>query len=174
MQIWIHEYIIHGANWWFIRSPVSISCLKTTYIQDALFKGIVRPEMKMCRKCAPSQAIKIQMSLFLHQIWRNVALHHLQCYIFKFLTSQDINWWTGVEWIIVMFLSAVWTLILTAPIHCRASIAETVMQCYISPNLTRNKTHLHLGWSWGWAHFQPNFHYGATIPLTDKLSAFYT
>ncbi len=31
-------------------------------------------------------------------------------------------------WIIVMFLSAVWTLILTAPIHCRASIAEQVMQ----------------------------------------------
>ncbi len=28
--------------------------------------------------------------------------------------SQDVNWWTGVMWIIVMFLSAVWTLILTA------------------------------------------------------------
>ncbi len=45
-----------------------------------------------------------------------------------------------------MFLSAVWTLILTAPIHCRASIAETVMQCYISPNLMKKQTHLHLGW----------------------------
>ncbi len=45
--------------------------------------------------------------------------------------------WSGVDylWIIVMFLSAVWTLILTAPIHCRGSIAETVMRCYISPNL---------------------------------------
>ncbi len=30
--------------------------------------------------------------------------------------------------IIVMFLSAVWTLILTAPIHCRVSIAEQVME----------------------------------------------
>ncbi len=42
---------------------------------------------------------------------------------------QQINWWTGVMWIIVMFLSAVWILILTAPIHC------------ISPNLFwwRNK-----------------------------------
>ncbi len=38
-------------------------------------------------------------------------------------------------WIIVMFLSAVWTLILTAPIHCRGSIGEQVMQYYISPNL---------------------------------------
>ncbi len=30
-------------------------------------------------------------------------------------------------WIMVMFLSAVWTLILTAPIHCRGSIGEQVM-----------------------------------------------
>ncbi len=41
--------------------------------------------------------------------------------VFVSNTSQDVNWWTGVVWIIVMFLSA---LILTAPI-----------QCYISPNL---------------------------------------
>ncbi len=37
-------------------------------------------------------------------------------------------------WIIVMFLSDVWTLILTAPIHCRGSIGEQVMKCFISPN----------------------------------------
>ncbi len=37
--------------------------------------------------------------------------------------------WSGVDylWIIVMFLTAVWTLILTAPIHYRWSIAEQVM-----------------------------------------------
>ncbi len=37
--------------------------------------------------------------------------------------------WSGVDylWIIVMFLSVVWTLILTAPIHCRGSIGEQVM-----------------------------------------------
>ncbi len=35
-----------------------------------------------------------------------------------------VNWWTGGVWIIVMFLSA---LILTAPIHCRASVAEQEM-----------------------------------------------
>ncbi len=39
-----------------------------------------------------------------------------------------------------MFLS---TLILTAPIHYRASIAETLMECYISPNLMKKQTHLH-------------------------------
>ncbi len=48
--------------------------------------------------------------------------------------------------IIVMLLSAVWTLILTAPIHCRASIAETVMECYISTNLMKKQTHPNLGW----------------------------
>ncbi len=32
-------------------------------------------------------------------------------------------------WIIMMFLSAIWTLILTAPIHCRGSIGEQVIQC---------------------------------------------
>ncbi len=40
-------------------------------------------------------------------------------------------------WIIVMFLSAVRTLILTAPIHCRGSTGEQVMQCYIFSNLFR-------------------------------------
>ncbi len=41
--------------------------------------------------------------------------------------------WNHVNrlWIIVKFGSAVWSLILTAPIHCRGSIAEQVMQCYI-------------------------------------------
>ncbi len=37
--------------------------------------------------------------------------------------------WSHVDylWIIVMFLSAVWILILTAPIHYRESISEQVM-----------------------------------------------
>uniref|UniRef100_A0A9J7YGA6 WH1 domain-containing protein n=1 Tax=Cyprinus carpio carpio TaxID=630221 RepID=A0A9J7YGA6_CYPCA len=52
--------------------------------------------------------------------------------------------WSGVGYCDV--LSAVWTLILTAPIHCRASTDETLMQCYISPNLMKKQTHLHLGW----------------------------
>ncbi len=45
----------------------------------------------------------------------------------ELFTLQDIIWWTGVVWIIVMFLSAVWTLSLTAPIHCRGSIAEQML-----------------------------------------------
>ncbi len=48
-----------------------------------------------------------------------------------------------MDWsrLLVMFLSAVWTLILTAPIHCRGHIGEQVTECYISLNLfpMRNK-----------------------------------
>ncbi len=36
--------------------------------------------------------------------------------------------WCGLLW---YFLSAVWTLILTAPIYCRGYIGEQMMQCYI-------------------------------------------
>ncbi len=78
--------------------------------------------------------IRYEGLLFLPEetIWSNNGFVSNKHAVF---VSQDINWWTGVVWIIVMFLSAVWTLILTAPIHCRASIAEQVMQCYISPKL---------------------------------------
>ncbi len=45
----------------------------------------------------------------------------------------------GLEWcgLLVDYCDvlSVWTLILTAPIHCRASICAQVMKCYISPNL---------------------------------------
>ncbi len=56
-------------------------------------------------------------------------------------TLQAANWWTGVVWITCGLLWCFYQLILTAPIHCRASIGEQVMHCYISPNLfwRRNK-----------------------------------
>ncbi len=46
--------------------------------------------------------------------------------------------WSGVDYL--------WTLILTAPIHCNGSIGEQVMQCYISLNLMKKHAHLHLEW----------------------------
>ncbi len=42
----------------------------------------------------------------------------------QLFTSQTLA--DGVVWIIVMFLSAVWTPIL-APIHCRGSIGEQIL-----------------------------------------------
>ncbi len=43
-------------------------------------------------------------------------------------------------WIIVMFLSTVWTLILTAPIHCNA----VLMLNFSKSVLMKKQTHLHL------------------------------
>ncbi len=49
--------------------------------------------------------------------------------------------WSRVDYCDV--LSDVWTLILTAPIHCRGPTGEQVMQCYISPN-TMKKVKWHV------------------------------
>ncbi len=49
----------------------------------------------------------------------------MNLYIIILPNKMLIDWnGAAVDYFIVVFLSAVWTLILTAPIHCRASIAE--------------------------------------------------
>ncbi len=80
--------------------------------------------------------------------------------------SQDVNWWTGVMWIIVMFLSAVWTLILTAPIWdplvskwCNAKFLQIC-----SDEKTNSLTSY---MAWGWVHFKQIFILGWTAPLTN-------
>ncbi len=80
-------------------------------------------------------------------LWTHIWVKNvLMLDLFDLLSSPDVNWWTGVVWIIVMFLSAVWTLILTAPIHIHWSIAETLMLRHISTNLMKKQTHPNLGW----------------------------
>ncbi len=62
----------------------------------------------------------------------------------------------GLEylWIIVMFLSVVWTLILTAPIHSRGSIRCNATFLQICFN---EETNSPSSWmAWGWIHFQLN------------------
>ncbi len=81
------------------------------------------------------------------------------------LASQDINWWTGEMWIIVVFLSAVWTLILTAPIHCRGSIDLQVIKCKIYPNLFWWRNTFTSWMAWGWVLYQEIFIFGWTIYL---------
>ncbi len=84
--------------------------------------------------------------------------------------------WSVVDylWIIVMFLSAVWTLILTAPIHCRGSIAEQVIKCYISPNLFwwRNKLIYVLDDLRG-SRFSANWYFRWTTPLRHLYGVFF-
>ncbi len=118
-----------------------------------LFRAVL--SCKRCLICADFSPDSDQNTFSLEEaliwimdhIWvKNILMLDL----FKLLSSQDVNWWTGVVWItcglLWCFLSAVWTLILTAPIHCRASIAETLMQWHISTNLMKKQTHRNLGW----------------------------
>ncbi len=67
----------------------------------------------MNRRCSCS--LKEVLLLWTRILVKNILMLDL----FHLLSSPDVNWWSGVVWIIVIFLSAVWTLILTAPIHCR-------------------------------------------------------
>ncbi len=67
------------------------------------------------------------------------------------MSPERMNWWTGVEWITGMFLSAVWTL-LTAPIHCRAydvmlHFSKSVLLKKLIPSWTAG----------GWVHFEQMF-----------------
>ncbi len=56
-------------------------------------------------------------------------------------------------WIIVLLLSAVWTLILTALVHCKGSVGEKVIKLYNSLHLFQLK-------SWmGWGRVSFNFHF---------------
>ncbi len=83
---------------------------------------------------AISIALKPYKFLFILTI---VHFSYFHCYELQ-LVHFRMQWCIKVhvnQKLFLMFLSAVWTLILTAPIHCRGSIGEKLMQCYISPNL---------------------------------------
>ncbi len=66
---------------------------------------------------------------YAQEFWLKVKVKMSWWWIYFLQTcfSFDETLTDGLEWIIVMFLSAVWTLILTAPIHCLASIGEQAM-----------------------------------------------
>ncbi len=91
------------------------------------------------------------------------------CSFWTQLISCYLMDWSGVDylWIIVMFLSAVWTLILTAPIHCRGCIGEAsdgILHFFKSVPWT-NKLIYILGWPECEYIFQHIFIFGWSIPL---------
>ncbi len=62
---------------------------------------------------------------------KNRESHELRVWKQSPLDSDHVLILSGLDylWIIVKILSAVWTLILTAPIHCIWSIDEQVREC---------------------------------------------
>ncbi len=77
--------------------------------------------------------------------------------------------WSGVDY--VMFLSAVWTLILTAPIHYRASIGEQGRNATFLQIWWRNKLYILDGLRV--SSFQQIFIFGWTIPLNESMTSSY-
>ncbi len=103
------------------------------------FKYIFHPKMKICWKSTQTQNIqddddKCSITSLAHQ-WIQFSecaarpLHLNGCFLqntaFHFTRHYLMNW-RGVR-ITAMFLSAVWTLILTAPIQCRGSIGKQMI-----------------------------------------------
>ncbi len=129
-------------------------CLSHQNPATYLFRAVL--SCKCCLICADFSPDSDQNTFHWRKryygLWTHILVKNILMDLFQLLSSPDVNWWTGVVWIIVMFLSAVWTLILTAPIHCRASIAETLMQRHISTNLMKKQTH-------------PNLYYFSTFEL---------
>ncbi len=60
--------------------------------------------------------------------------------------SQDVHWLTGVVWIIVMFLSAVWTSGGTHSLQRIHQWASDAMLNFSKSLQMKKQTHLHLEW----------------------------
>ncbi len=137
---------------------------------------------KRCLICADFSPDSDQNTLSLQEelLWIRILVKNvLLLGLFHLLSSPDVNWWTGVLWCFYQTHSdgthslqsihwlSFWrhpftaehplTLILTAPIHCRASITETH---FSKPDLN----HLHLEY-WGNSHLQVNCSFNAVSRL---------
>ncbi len=97
-----------------------------------------------------------------YELWTHILVKNiLMLDLFQLLSSPDVNWWTGVLWCFYQ------TLILTAPIHCRASVAETLMQRHKSGEETNSSTSR---MTWGWGRFQHTAISGWTINYNRSLT----
>ncbi len=84
--------------------------------------------------------------------YKRATFHFTRCLLIDWISVDYL-------WVIVMFLSAVWTLILTAPIRCRGSIGERWNAKFLQM-CSDEETNLFTSWmSWGWVHFHFGVNY---------------
>ncbi len=155
LEGWVHTIPVHQLmscevkSCMFVRNISTIrGCLN---FKMSLLESIIHNNASYNEKVHPllSSHIKIHLHICLELLLVNVSCSayfspdsdEMTCNVMdrvKYITntqlfaSQDINRWTGVVWCGLLMdycdvLSAVWTLILTAPIHYRWSIGEQVM-----------------------------------------------
>ncbi len=97
--------------------------------KQCLFCAYFSPDSDETTFSLEKATLWIEISYFSQKIQfkvKNILMMDLFPTNTQILAPHDNNCSTGVMWI-MMFLSAVWTLILTAPIHCRGSICKQVM-----------------------------------------------
>ncbi len=110
------------------------SCIKKFFYESIIHNNTsYSGKVVRCESGEKSAQIK-------HRLKAKTALN-FRFFLLKMITD-GLEWWG-------LLRCSYQTLILTAPIHCRATISETVMQCYISPNLMKKQTHLYLKWHKG-------------------------
>ncbi len=88
------------------------------------------------------------------------------------LSSQDVNWWTGVVWITCGYCDV---FINCLDSHSDGTHSLQRIYCWDTDAMLHfsksdeEQTHLHLGWPQGGVHFQRIFIFVQTIPLTWQI-----
>ncbi len=118
----------------------------------------------------------IMDSYFSWKQWSEVKNVSMELFLTNSLlfTLQYVNWWSGAVWItcgLWWCFYQLFGLILTAPIHCRGSIGEQVMEYHWNAFLQicfHEGTNSSTSWmAWGWVHFQEMFLFAWTILLNE-------
>ncbi len=145
---YFHESIIHNNA--SCSEKVSPVVLSHQNLQKYLFRTILVLDLCIFLSWFRRDNFFTEGSVIMdYRLFWSVFMMDLFLTNTQLFASQDVNWWTGVMdylWIIVMFLSAVWTLILTAPIHCRGSLVSKWCNATF---FQKKQTHVLFGWPEG-------------------------
>ncbi|XP_050982191.1 transmembrane protein 254 isoform X1 [Labeo rohita] len=121
-----YSYFRRSSLFWMVTVTISLSFYTWTVFwpQDVPY-GSLGPLGALAKHLVDNHYPVLYYGWFL--TW---AIHLFEALFALKICRCELMDWSGVNylWITVMYLSAVWTLILTAPIHYRGSIGETVME----------------------------------------------
>ncbi len=90
--------LLHKKKTFKVKVSLTSDCLASFALNSEMFEMGFKAQIYIC-----NVGIYIYIYIYIY----NIQLFTLKC----------VHWWAGVMWIIVMFLSAFYTLILTAPIY---------------------------------------------------------
>ncbi len=95
--------------------------------------------------------------------------------LFQLLSSQDVNWWTGVLWITCGLLFCFYQLFDS---HSDGTHSLQSIHCWDTDAMLHfsksdEETNSSTSWMiWRWSHFQQSFIFGWTFPLNFHTQAY--